>query len=263
MTPGSYTLTNLTVNQEGQLTAASSGSAVTSVAAGTGLTATPSPITGTGSLAITATGVTAGSYTNTALTVNAQGQLTAASSGTGIPTTGNAQVAYIVAADSQNFPASPNPPTTVVYTTPVAGFTFVNIGGNLDTTTGLYTAPVAGVYAVNGGITVDSTSVTNDEVTVQLVLEGSNIFALAMAGNQVEPFSPSTSGLVYATAGQTISMQGIYVIGSSLLSAAKGTKKASAPLASKRASFRAEAATSTITIVRAFFGVYLVSTGLT
>ena len=54
---------------------------VTSIAAGTGLTASPSPITSTGTLSITSTGVTAATYTSPlSLTVNAQGQLTAVSS---------------------------------------------------------------------------------------------------------------------------------------------------------------------------------------
>ena len=84
---GSSTLGNIRYNSttglfegyNGAWTAFASGSGVTSVATGTGLTG--GPITSTGTISIDVTGVTAGSYTAANITVNAQGQITAAASG--------------------------------------------------------------------------------------------------------------------------------------------------------------------------------------
>jgi hypothetical protein len=135
----------------GAWTSLASGSGVTSIATGTGLTG--GPITSTGTISIDSTGVTAGSYTAANITVNAQGQITSASS--------NSSLVTSFSAGSTGF--TPSTATTGAVT--LAGVLNVANGGTgAATLTGYVYGN--GTGAMTAATTIPNAGLTNSSLTI-------------------------------------------------------------------------------------------------
>jgi len=161
------------------------GSGVTSIATGTGLTG--GPITSTGTISIANTAVTAGSYTAANITVNAQGQITAASS--------NATLVSSFSAGSTGF--TPSTATTGAVT--LAGTLNVANGGTGATTLTGYLFG-NGTSAVTAVATIPNAGLTNSSVTIGTTAIALGATSLTLGGlTSVAVTQDPTSALQLAT----------------------------------------------------------------
>jgi hypothetical protein len=165
--------------------AITTGSGVTSILTGTGLTG--GPITSTGTISIADTGVTAGSYTSANITVNGQGQITSA-------TNGSATVSSF-SAGATGF--TPSTATTGAVT--LAGTLNVANGGTGATTLTGYLVG-NGTSAVTAVATIPNAGLTNSSVTIGTTAISLGATSLTLGGlTSVAVTQDPTSALQLAT----------------------------------------------------------------
>ena len=146
---------------------AGSGGTITGVTAGTGLAGGGS--SGDVTLSIATTGVTAGSYTNANLTVNSEGQLTAASNGSG----GSSYLKGTVTINAGGASSGVFYATTTVTgaTTSMAATGSVEGGGPIDTTSQIVLAvSVTSTNTVTAQVSLPDIGVSWDTITVLVVV---------------------------------------------------------------------------------------------
>ena len=181
------------------LTAGSSG--VLSIATGTGLTG--GPITSTGTISIANTAVSAGSYTLGNFTVNAQGQLTAASSTTTVAvanggTGANTLTGYVYGNGTGAMTASATIPTTALSGT-VTNAQLANSSLTIGTTN----IALGATSLTLGGL--NSVAVTTDPTTALQLTTKQYVDGLVSTGLYYhDPVQAATTGTLASITGGTV-----------------------------------------------------------
>ena len=189
------------------------GSVITPATITTGTGLTGGPITASGTIAIASTGVTPGSYTSANITVNAQGQITAAANGSG---GGGGGVTSFNTRTGAVTLLSSDVTTALGYTPPTptgtgaSGTWGISISGNASTATSATTAGSANNVA--GGLAnqivyqtaVGATSFITAPVTANTYLQWTgSTFTWGTGGGGgggVSSFSAGTTGFTPSTA---------------------------------------------------------------
>lgn len=149
---------------------------VTSVSAGGGLTASTNPITGSGDISIATTGVSAGSYTNANITVNARGQVTLASNGGGGGSvTVSAKNGVVVSGSpGSSITLALNNITPNSVSTGVVSASTVNATGDIQAATGRVTASAATISGLLSGATASFSGVVSANAGIKTTTIGAS-----------------------------------------------------------------------------------------